>query len=400
MIRSCFNWVSSVAAITRFSLLTIPQRLGSTGAALFGIAGVVTVMIGVLSIAVGFKKTMVQTGSPDNVIILRSGSDTEMMSGLGREETKIVADAPGVARVNGASLSSAELFVVINLPKRSTGTDANVPLRGVEPAAFQVRNGIKIVEGRTFTPGRNEVIVGAGAAREFAGLTVGERLALGSIQWEVTGVFTAQGGIAESEIWTDSGVLQPAYGRGDTFQAVYTKLTSADAFDAFKAALTSDPRLNVKVVRQTEFYAEQSEVLYRVVMTLGVFVAALMGVGAIFGALNTMYTSVSARTHEIATLRALGFGGLPVMASVLLESLVLALAGGTFGGVLAYVAFDGFQTATMNWQTFSQVTFAFEVDYSLLAQGIIYSASIGVVGGFFPAMRAARMPVAHALREA
>lgn len=397
--NALLNWISTVAALTRVSLQTIPQRLGSTAAALFGIAGVVTVMVGVLSIAEGFRATMTSTGREDVAIVLRSGSDSEMMSGLSREETTIIADAAGVARSERAALSSAELFVIIDRPKRTTGTAANVPLRGVEPAAFEVRDGIRIVEGERFTPGRNEVIVGAGAAREFTGLDVGERLQLGNLEWTVTGIFTSEGGIEESEIWTDAGVLQPAYRRGDAFQSVYAKLTSPGAFETFKDALTTDPRLNVKVMRQTEFYAEQSELLYRIVMGLGTFVAALMGVGAIFGALNTMYTSVSARSHEIATLRALGFGGLPVMISVLLESMLIALIGGTAGGLLAYAAFDGYRTATLNWQTFSQVSFAFEVTPALLANGILYSAIMGAVGGFFPALRAARVPVALALRD-
>jgi putative ABC transport system permease protein len=397
---SLYNWLSMVGAVTRFSLQTIPQRLGASLAALFGIAGVVAVMVGVLSIAEGFRAAMTRTASPDNAVVLRSGADTEMMSGLSRAETKIIADAPGVARPATDPLASAELFVVINLPKRSTGTDANVPLRGVEPKAFAVRNELKMVDGRRFNSGRNEVIVGVGALEEFAGLEVGKRIKLGNLEWDVVGAFTANGGIAESEIWTDAAVLQPAYHRGDSFQAVYVKLDSADAFPAFKDALTTDPRLNVKVVRQTEYYAQQSQLLYKIIMGLGNFVAALMAVGAVFGALNTMYSSVAARTHEIATLRALGFGGLPVVLSVLFESLLLAFVGGGIGGGLAYLAFDGFRAATMNWQTFSQVTFAFAVTPKLLVQGVIYSAVIGVIGGFLPALRAIRMPLALALREA
>jgi putative ABC transport system permease protein len=393
------NWISQVAAVTRFSLQTIPQRLGSAGSALFGIAGVVAVMVGVLSIAEGFLQAMMQTGSPANAIVLRSGSDSEMTSGLSREETKIISDAPGVARSDGTALASAELFVVINLPKRNTGTDANVPLRGVEPAAFQVREEVQVVAGRRFQSGRNEIMVGTGAAQELAGLEVGQRIQVGTLSWEVVGLFSAQGGLAESEIWTDAGVLQPAYRRGDTYQAVYVKLTSAEAFQAFKDALTTDPRLNVKVMRQTEYYAEQSQLVYKIITGLGTLVALLMGVGAIFGALNTMYSSVSARTHEIATLRALGFRGPPLVLSVLLESLLLAFIGGAVGAGLAYLAFDGFRAATLNWQTFSQVTFAFAVTPRLLVQGVIYSAVIGTIGGFFPALRAARIPVATALRE-
>ncbi|HLE20026.1 MAG TPA: ABC transporter permease [Vicinamibacteria bacterium] len=393
------NWLGQIASLTHFNLKTIWDRTGSTAAALFGIAGVVAVLVAVLSIAQGFRHAMTVSGSPDTAIVLRSGADSEMMSGLGGPTTRIIAEMEGVARGVGGPLASAELFVVINLPKRNTGTDANVPLRGVEPPAFEVRNEMEIVQGRLFQWGRNEVIVGAGAALEFEGLDVGSKLQVGRNEWTVVGIFTANGGIAESEIWTDAAVLQPAYRRGNSFQAVYAKLESPGAFQAFKDRLTTDPRLNVQVVRQPDYYAEQSTMVTNLITGLGTLVAGLMGVGAVFGALNTMYTAVSSRTREIATLRALGFGGTPVVISVLLESLVLSLVGGSLGAGLAYVAFDGFRAATINWQSFSQVAFAFAVTPALLIQGILFAALIGLAGGLFPAIRAARMPVATALRE-
>jgi len=284
------------------------------------------------------------------------------------------------------------------LPKRSTGTDANVPMRGVEAAALQVRDKLSIIEGRMFDWGKNEVIVGQGAAQEFAGLNVGNKILVGRNEWLVVGRFSAAGGMAESEIWTDATVLQGAYNRGDSFQSVYVKLASREAFTQFKDTLTSDPRLNIKVVRQDEYYAEQSSVVTKLITTLGYLIAFLMAIGAVFGALNTMYGAVSTRTREIATLRALGFGSGAVVVSVLLESLALALFGGTIGGVLAYLAFNGFHTATMNWQSFSQVTFAFTVTPLLLVQGVIWASVIGLIGGLFPAIRAARMPIANALR--
>jgi len=393
------NWLGQIASLTHFNLKTIWDRTGSTAAALFGIAGVVAVLVAVLSIAQGFRHAMTVSGSPDTAIVLRSGADSEMMSGLGGPTTRIIAEMEGVARGVGGPLASAELFVVINLPKRTTGTDANVPLRGVEPPAFEVRNEMEIVQGRLFQWGRNEVIVGAGAALEFEGLDVGSKLQVGRNEWTVVGIFTANGGIAESEIWTDAAVLQPAYRRGNSFQAVYAKLESPGAFQAFKDRLTTDPRLNVQVVRQPDYYAEQSTMVTNLITGLGTLVAGLMGVGAVFGALNTMYTAVSSRTREIATLRALGFGGTPVVISVLLESLVLSLVGGSLGAGLAYVAFDGFRAATINWQSFSQVAFAFAVTPALLVEGILFAALIGLAGGLFPAIRAARMPVATALRE-
>jgi putative ABC transport system permease protein len=394
-----FNWLSQVGSVTKFGLLSIPQRRGSVSAAVIGIAGVVAVLVGVLSIAVGFRHTMNASGSPDAAIVLRSGADSEMVSGFSRENTRIIAGAAGLAQSGKGPLASAELFVIINLPKRSTGTDANVPLRGVEDEAFKVRDRFTIVEGRRFEPGKNEVIVGVGAARQFAGLDVGNRIKVGRYEWPVVGTFSAGGGTAESEIWTDATVLQGAYHRGDSFQSVYTKLTSPTAFQQFKDALTTDPRLNVNVLRQTDYYAEQSRAVTKLITTLGFLIASLMAVGAIFGALNTMYSAVSARTREIATLRALGFGSGAVVVSVLVESLALACLGGTLGAALAYFAFNGFQTATMNFQSFSQVTFAFQVTPELLAQGIIWAAFIGLIGGLFPALRAARLPIAAALRE-
>jgi len=393
------NWLSQVASVSKFGLLSIPQRLGSVAAAVFGIAGVVAVLVGVLSMGVGFQRTLTASGSPDAAIVLRSGADTEMVSGLLRESTRVIADAPGVARTPDGPLSSPELFVIINLPKRSTGTDANVPMRGVERPALKVRDHLNIVDGRMFEWGRNEVIVGIGAAKEFTGLELGGKLKVGRRDWPIVGLFTAGGGTAESEIWTDASVLQAAYNRGDTFQSVYTKLSSPEAFQEFKDALTTDPRLNVKVLRQTEYYAEQSTAVTKLITTLGFLTAILMAIGAVFGALNTMYSSVSARTREIATLRALGFGSGAVVASVMIEALTLAAIGGVIGATVAYFAFNGLEAATMNWQSFSQVAFAFAVTPELLVRGIVWAVVIGFIGGLLPAIRGARLPIAKALRE-
>jgi putative ABC transport system permease protein len=393
------NWLSQIASITKFGLLGIPQRLGSVVAAFLGIAGVVGVLISVLSMAAGFKRTMTASSSADSAIVLRSGADNEMSSGLQREDTRLIADAPGLARSSNGPLASAELFVIINLPKRSTGTDANVPLRGVEQSAFHVRDKLKIVQGRAFDSGKNEVVVGVGAAQEFAGLDVGKKLKVGRNEWEIVGMFSAGGGSSESEIWTDATVLQGAYHRGNSFQSVYVKLASPGAFPQFSSSLTNNPQLSVKAIRQDDYYAEQSTMLTQLITTLGVLIAALMAIGAVFGALNTMYNSVSARTREIATLRALGFGSGAVIVSILLESLALAVAGGVFGAVIAYVLFNGFRASTVNWQSFSQVTFAFQVTPQLLISGIVWATFIGLLGGLFPALRAARLPIAAALRE-
>jgi putative ABC transport system permease protein len=393
------NWLAQVLAVTALNIRTIRQRMGSSLVALVGIAGVVVVFVAVLSIAEGFSAAMRDAAAPDRVIVMRSGSDSEMTSGLGAEQARIVAEAPGVLRTADGPASSPELYVIVDVPKRSTRTDANVPLRGVTPRVFDVKREVRITQGRRFTPGTNEIVVGRAAHGQFAGLDVGTQVKWGQNRWTVVGIFEANGSVAEGEIWCDARVLQPAYRRGNSFQSVYVRLESPQAFDRFKDALTTDPRLNVSVRREAEYYAEQSRVLRRLVTTLGYLIAALMGVGAVFGALNTMYNAVSSRTREIATLRALGFGRVAVMTSVLTESLFLSVIGGIVGGALAWIGFDGYQTATMNWQTFSQVAFAFAVTPALLVQGVVYAAVMGFVGGLFPAVRAARLPIVTALRE-
>ena len=393
------NWLIQVYAVTLFALRTIPMRLGSSIATVVGIAGVVGVFVGVLSIAEGFRAAMSVSGTDDIALVLRGGADSEMSSGLSREEARLIADAPGIARGADGPLVSAELFVMINLPKRSTGTDANVPLRGVQKAALDIRTGFKMVEGRPFELGRNEVIVGLGAARAFEGLDVGKKIRVGPNDWEVVGLFTGGGGSTESEVWTDAAVLQPAYNRGDTFQSVFAKLASPDSFTEFKDALTTNPQLKVKPQLQGEYLSSKSVVLTNIIRGIGVLITTLMALGALFGALNTMYSAVAARTREIATLRALGFGSGPIVLSVMIESLVLAILGGSMGAAIAYVAFDGFQTSTINFQTFSQVAFAFAVTPQLLVASILWVAIIGLIGGLFPAIRAARLPIATALRE-
>ncbi|MGD0411087.1 MAG: FtsX-like permease family protein [Verrucomicrobiota bacterium] len=394
-----WTWLLQVAAVTRFGLMSVPRRLGAVAATVIGIAGVVAVLVGILSMAVGFRLAMTASGSEDKAIILRSGADSEMVSGLDHETTRIIADAPGVARGSNAPLSSPELYVMINVPKRTTGTDANVPLRGVDPAAAQVRGNIKIMAGRMNEWGKSEVIAGVGAAQEFGGLEVGGTIKVGQSDWPVVGIFSAGGGTAESEIWTDGKLLQAAFNRGDTYQSVYVQLNSAGVFQQFTNYLNSQPGLNVKAARETDYFAEHSVVLTELIDTLGVLIAFLMAIGAVFGALNTMYSAVAARTREIATLRALGFGSGAIVVSLMLESLALALAGGCLGGGLAWLAFNNFHTSTMNWQSFSQVAFAFRVTPGLLLRGMIWAAVIGLIGGLFPAIRAARLPIAAALRE-
>jgi len=399
------NWLRQVLAVTATAIRTIPQRRGASLATIAGIAGVVAVLVAVLSIGEGFRHALRAAGSPQNALVLRSGSDSEMMSVLVGDSVEIIAQAPGIARgVVGAGeapvpLSSAELFVVVDVPKKSTGTPANVPLRGVQPAAFSTRPELKITAGRMFAWGKNEVLVGVGALGQFRGLDVGSKLKWGQNEWTVAGTFSANGALWESEIWTDARVLQPSYRRGNSFQTVVARLESVDAFDRFKDALTKDPRLDVTVQRESEFFGNQGRSLQAVIQSLGFLLAVLMGIGAVFGALNTMYSAVAARTREIATLRAIGFGPGAVVVSVMAESLLLALVGGIVGALGAWLFFDGYRTSTLNWDTFSQVTFAFDVTPALLVEGTSFALILGLVGGLFPAIRAARMPVTAALRE-
>ena len=393
------NWIAQTVAVTGVTLRSISQRVGSSVVAIIGIAGVVIVFTAVLSIAEGFRAAMQGTGDPQTVIVLRSGSDTEMTSGFGGEDAKLISEAPGLEHGPEGVHASPELLVIVGHPLKRSGTDANVPLRGLTAAALKVRPKVRIIEGRMFTPGTNEIVVGQAASNQFSGLTVGTPLRWGDSSWQVVGIFDADGSVSESELWCDAKVLQGAYRRGNSYQSVYGRLETADSFQTFKDALTKNPRLNITVIREPDYYSQQSVVLQTVIRSIGFSIAILMALGAIFGALNTMYSAVANRAREIATLRALGFGSSPVVVSVLVEAVLLSLVGGIIGGGLAWIAFDGYQTATMNWQSFSQVAFAFAVTPLLLAEGLIFAVVMGFLGGLFPAIRAARLPVVTALRQ-
>jgi len=392
--------LSQIIAVTGVNIRSIRARLGSSSVAVIGIAGVVLVFVAVLSIAEGVSATMKASGDPDVVLVLRAGSDTEMTSGLPGDATRIIQDAPGIARdESGAPLTSPELFVVVDHPLKRSGSPGNVPLRGVTQEAFKVHDRLKIVEGRNFQWGQNEIIAGRAATRQFVGLTVGRTLKWGENNWTLVGIFEDGGSIAESELWCDVKVLQPAYRRGNSYQSVYARLASPDAFTQLKDSLTSNPQLQVSAMRAPEYYGSQTETLQTIIRTIGGIIAILMGVGAVFGAVITMYTAVASRTREIATLRALGFGSIPVVFSVLVESALLAIIGGIIGGAVAWLAFNGYETATMNFQSFSQMVFKFSVTPKLLATALFYALIMGLIGGMLPAIRAARLPVVTALRE-
>ncbi|HSY97009.1 MAG TPA: ABC transporter permease [Steroidobacteraceae bacterium] len=387
-----------VAAIS-MSLQTLPQRIGASSVIVIGIAGVVAVLVSVLAMGAGFRHTLADSGRADRAIILRGGSDAELNSSLTRADVDIISNAPGLARDSeGKAVLSSELVTVVNIPKIDTGTDANITLRGVGLELTRVRPELKIVDGRMFHPAVREVIAGTGAAKQFRGLTVGSVLHLRNADWTVTGMFTSNGDVHESELLADVDTVGSSIERPGYSSAV-ALLTSAAAFTRFKDALTSDPQLKVDVQREPDYYAAQSQGLSKAINIVGNTVAVIMAIGAMFGALNSMYSAVAARGLEIATLRAIGFGAVPVLLSVMIEALLLSLLGGVIGAALAWLFFNGHTVSTLGG-AFAQVVFQLTVTRALIITGIAWACAIGLLGGFFPALRAARLPVAEALRAA
>jgi putative ABC transport system permease protein len=394
------NSFNQIATVTSMNVRNISRRWGSSSVAVVGVACVVGVFIGVLSMAAGFQRTMLNADSPDSLLFMRAGATSEMSSGLSQEQTQLIGALPAIALDGGQKLTSAELFVVADLSKKDSATPANVTLRGVQDAAFKVRDGVKLRAGRRFQSGTNELIVGIGAERQFANLTLGSKVKLGQAEWTVVGTFEARGGLAESELWCNDKALQAAYRRGNSYQSVRARMSGADALPRIKAAMQADLGLaGIDVRRESDYLAEQSAPLTSLIVSVGYPLAVVMALGAIFGAINTMYTSVSMRTREIATLRALGFGRLPVVVSTVAESLVLALAGSVIGAAVAYLVFNGYTVSTLNSASFSQVVFDFAVTPALVEKGVVMALIIGLFGALFPAMRAVRLPVAAALRE-
>ncbi|MGB5246519.1 MAG: ABC transporter permease [Woeseia sp.] len=391
--------INQIFAVTALNIRNLPQRVGGSVVAVVGVAAVVLVFAAVLSMAAGFERTMMAAGAEDTAIVMRAGSTAELNSGLSNDQALIIANSPGVLRDGDTPIASFELYVVVDIRKKSTNDDANVPLRGVQPGAFDVRSNVKIAEGRRFEEGKNELVVGRAAQSQFAGLDVGNVIRFGQTTWTVVGIFEADGSVSESELWTDLRVLQTMYNRGSSVQSVRVRLESPAAIEELQQTLADDPRLDVDVKSEKDYYASQAAPLSQFIKIVGYPLTVLMAIGAVFGALNSMYASVSVRGKEIATLRALGFGPLSVLISTIIESTLLSLIGGLLGGALAYIAFNGFQVSTLNGASFSQVVFDFAVTPDLLSQGLVAALIIGFVGGFFPAIRAARLPVAQALRE-
>jgi putative ABC transport system permease protein len=382
-----------------YNIRSVRARWTSTIVAVLGIAGTVGVFVAMLSLAKGFQATLVSSGSADNALIVRGGATSEMTSGVGLDSVKIIQDAPGIARGSDGPLVTPEAVLMAPIPLISTGTEANVQLRGVSPNVLDIRKKIKIIQGRMFKPGLAEVTVGKNANTTYAGLTLGNTISLGTQRFQVVGVFDAGGSSFDSEVWGDAHLFSGAYGRPDnSFQSVTVHLTSPAALTQLKDAVTTDPRLNVDVSREIDYYAKQSTAMTTLITILGTFVASIMAIGAVFGALNTMYSAVADRGREIATMRALGFGGPSVVFSFLIEALLISFIGGLLG-CLAVLRLNGFTTSTINFQTFSNLAFAFKITPGLVVGGIIFALVMGVVGGIFPAIRAARLPVATALRE-
>ncbi|MDP9337273.1 MAG: ABC transporter permease [Acidobacteriota bacterium] len=382
-----------------YNLRSVKARWTSAIVAVAGIAGTVGVFIAMLSLARGFKATLVSSGAQDNAIVMRAGATSEMMSGIDLASIKILQDSPGVARGLEGPLASSEVVVVAPFPLVSTGTDANVQVRGVSPSVLTIRKNVKIVQGRLFQPGLTELIVGRNATNTYAGLKLNNTVRFGGGNWTVVGIFDAGGSAFDSEVWVDARVLDDVYKRPtNVFQSVTLHLTSADALQQFKDSAMADPRLNVQVSREVDYYSKQSRTMTTLITVLGGLVAAVMAIGAVFGALNTMYSAVSERSREIATMRALGFGSVSVVFSFLIEALLISFVGGLIG-CLVVLPLNGLTTGSMNWQTFSHLAFAFRVTPALLLIGIGFALFMGVIGGVPPAVRAATRPVASALRE-
>jgi putative ABC transport system permease protein len=382
-----------------YNVRSVKARWTSTIVAVVGIAGTVGVFVAMLSLARGFKATLVSSGSADNALITRAGATSEMTSGVSLDSVKIIQDAPGIARGADGPLLTPEAVLMAPIPLLSTGTDANVELRGVAPNVFAIRSNVKIIEGRMFRPGLSELIVGKNAKATYSGLTLGSTIGLGSVRWQVVGIFDAGGSAFDSEVWGDAHLLNGAYKRPDTFsQSVTVHLASPAALQQLRDNLTADPRLNVDVTREIDYYAKQSTRMTQLITILGGFVALIMAIGAVFGALNTMYSAVAERGREIATMRALGFNSWNVVLSFLFEALLISFVGGLVG-CLAVLPLNGLTTSTMNFQTFSNLAFAFKITFDLLWMGVLFALVMGVLGGMPPAIRAASRPVATALRE-
>ena len=382
-----------------YNIRSAMQRWTSSLVAIVGIAGTVAVFIAMLALARGFRATLVSSGLPQNAIVQQSGADSEMTSVIAIDALRVVEDAPQVARRGAEPLVSAEVVVIANLPLREGTGDANVQMRGVSERVLAVRDNVRLTQGRFLRPGLYEIVAGTNAARTYTGLDLGGSVRIGAGTWRVVGIFDANGSAFDSEVWADATVLNGSYQRPPgVFQSVTTRLRSAEEFPAFKTMLERDPRARLQAVREAEYYEAQSRTVTTLITVLGGLVAMVMGLGAVLGALNTMYSAVAERSREIAVLRALGFGGGSVVLAFVVESMWIALIGGVLGCLLA-LPVNGITTGTINWQTFSHLAFAFRITPDLLGLGLVFAVLMGLVGGVPPAIRAARANVSRTLRS-
>ena len=384
--------LGQVFEITVMNLKNLPSRLGSSAVIVVGIAGVVGVMVAILAMAAGFRATLDRGGEPDRAIVLRGGSDSELSSAISIAEMNVVSGMEGVA------LASGELYTVADVPKRSTGLDANLIVRGVTPAAFDLHQAVQVVEGRNFATGKSEMIAGRGAHLEFAGIDIGNTLDVRGGEWTVVGIFEADGSAFESELWMDLAVAQSAFRRGESVSSMRVRVDSPARIPELAERVENEPRLDLKLVGEEEYFAAQAGSLATQIEGFGIAIAIIMAIGALFAALNTMYSAVATRTVEIATLRALGFGNAPVVISVMIEAVALAILGGALGASISYLAFNGYTASTLNNASFSQIAFDFAVTPEIIATGLVWALGLGTVGGLFPALRAAWMPITAALR--
>lgn len=392
------------ASVTGIGISTLTERLGSSAVIVVGIAGVVAVLVAMLAMAHGYSETLRRTGSDDTAIVMRGASASEVSSVLGHDATLVIAQAPGIAKDDqGKPIASPELVVAANLPMKGGNPEedfGSVQLRGIGDEAWKLRTNVKIIAGRRFTPGLRELVAGTGAQRQFDGLQVDHDIKLGNQLWKIVGIFESKDAM-DSELWGDADVVGPTYrpSGAKSASSVFVRLTGADAFEPFKAALSSDPRLQVDVDTTRSYFSKQSEGMSKVITTIGIVVGAIMAIGAVFGALNTMFAAVATRAREIATLRAIGFRGVPVVVAIMLETMLLALLGGILGGLIAWLIFNGYTASTLAAGSTGQLTFEFSVSPAVLWTGLKWALAIGFIGGLYPALRAARLPVTTALRE-
>jgi putative ABC transport system permease protein len=392
--------IRQVAGIALTNLKALPQRWGASLVVVAGMAGVVGVMVALLAMADGFRQTFQQAGRADRAIVLRSEQDNGMASAIEREQLPVVLDLPGFKRDrDGRPLIVAQKFMTSELAERDTGALVGAVLRGVSDKVWQVFPELKLVEGRAFTPGKREAVAGRGALAEYEGLALGAEVELANGRWTIVGVYEAPGTVYDGEMIGDVEMVFAGYSITGQYSSAIGVLESEGALATVAHAIKGNPRLSHVVLRETDYYTTLSNNLGAAMVTFGYAVAGIMALGALFAAINTMYAAVKSRAREIATLRALGFGGAPVVCSVLLESLTLCVAGAVLGGAVAYVAFNGYRLSTLSGANLQQVVFAFRVSGALLAQGVAAAVLVGVLGGLLPAIRAARQPVAEALRQ-